>query len=360
MSVRHLSNNPSLRALRAREWANSMKFKASEIPFAKGQAEIDLKRWAELSAFVDENDNLKGYIFRGHSRSSFNLSPTLIRAINDKYSVPPSNVASIINQQLKRFRLALRGRIPLSDREAASESEIWAVGQHHGLVTPLLDWTASPLVAAFFAFNESRSLVLAEGSDEKSVLDQLELFKKSSQEPRAVFAFFARRINEVFYEWVTTKELESLDSGLPDKLTKMASFMEGDDHGAGLGMIERIAERLFPADPDTFCKCKEAVDAAELVVPRVISPLSGENSRLISQRGLFTKHYSPLEDMVAKLFVDDQAGAKYFSHEPILLKINIPNSERDRALRWLDSANINFLSLFPDLQGASLFANTRL
>ena len=296
-----------------------MKFKASEIPFAKGQAEIDLKSWEELPAFVDENDNLKGYIFRGHSRSSFNLSPTLIRAINDKYPVLPSNVASIINQQLKRFRLALRGRIPLSDREAASESEIWAVGQHHGLVTPLLDWTASPLVAAFFAFNESRSLVLPEGSDEKSVLDKLELFKKSSQEPRAVFAFFARRINEVFYEWVTTKEL--LDLGLPYKLTEMASFMEGDDHSAGLGMIERIAERLFPADPDTFCKCKEAVDAAELVVPRMISPLSGENRRLVSQRGLFTKHYSPLEEMVAGLFVDDQAGAKYFSHEPVLLKL---------------------------------------
>lgn len=343
----------------ADEGVSLMKFKGSEILFSKGQAELDLKRWEEFPAFVDENDNLKGYIFRGHCRGSFKLCPTLIRVLDNKRSLAPSDDVSIMNQQLQRFRLAIRGRIHLSDREAASESEIWAVGQHHGLATPLLDWTAAPLVAAFFAFSESRVVPLGEDSDEKSILDRLESFKQSCQEPRAVFAFFARRINEVFYEWVT-QELAQNDSGLPDKLKTMESFMEVDDHGAGLGMIERIAERLFPADPDTFCKCKEAVDAAEIRVPRVISPLSGENRRLVSQRGLFTKHYCPLEESITELFAEDRTTGKYFGDEAILLKINIPNSQRDRALRWLDAANINFLSLFPDLQGASLFANTRL
>jgi hypothetical protein len=338
-----------------------MRLRGSDISFSKGQAEITLQTWEEFPAFVDENDNLKGYIFRGHSRSSFDLRPTLIRALDRRHPVAPKDkdIASIISQQLRRFRLAIRGRVALSDREAASESEIWAVGQHHGLATPLLDWTASPLVAAFFAFSESRSVLLAEGPDRESVRRQLEVFEKSREEPRAVFALFARRINEVFYEW-TTKELGSRDSHLPDKLVAMESFMEGDDHGAGLGIIERIAERLFPADPDTFCKCKEAVDAAELVVPRVIAPLSGENRRLVSQRGLFTKHYGPLEEMLPGLFAEDRKTGKYFGDEAILLKINMPNSQRDVALRWLDAANINSLSLFPDLQGASLFANTRL
>ncbi|MDD4913204.1 MAG: FRG domain-containing protein [Sideroxydans sp.] len=87
-------------------------------------------------------------IFRGHRRYDWPLTPSLGRF--DTRRIITQEVA---DAQLRLFRRAVRGR--LSDRtlvEMEEEYELWSVGQHHGLLTPLLDWTYSPYVALFFAF----------------------------------------------------------------------------------------------------------------------------------------------------------------------------------------------------------------
>ena len=43
-----------------------------------------------------------------------------------------------------------------------------------------------------------------------------------------------------------------------------------------------------------------------------------------------------------------------------LIKISIPDEERDECLRMLDRMNINHLSLFPDVYGASHHCNMAL
>jgi hypothetical protein len=85
----------------------------------------------------------------------------------------------------------------------------------------------------------------------------------------------------------------------------------------------------------------------------LIDPLSDENPRLVSQGALFTR--APLAvpvDLWVQAFFDD-------TESEILLQLEIPDGDRTSCLRALDRMNINHLSLFPDLTGASRAVNLR-
>jgi len=60
----------------------------------------------------------------------------------------------IRNNILTRFKLSIRGRIEKYPPKSYTENQWWALGQHNGLLTPLLDWSFSPYIAAYFAFSE--------------------------------------------------------------------------------------------------------------------------------------------------------------------------------------------------------------
>lgn len=109
--------------------------------------------WRKLPELLEDpffNRPKTQLIYRGHRRYDWPLTPSLGR-------FDPRNIITkeVAEAQLRLFRRAVRGRI--SDRtlvEIDEEDELWAVGQHHGLLTPLLDWTYSPYVALFFAFEK--------------------------------------------------------------------------------------------------------------------------------------------------------------------------------------------------------------
>jgi hypothetical protein len=87
-------------------------------------------------------------------------------------------------------------------------------------------------------------------------------------------------------------------------------------------------------------------------VIRFILPESEDNGRLLSQSGLFTRIPSgyTIESWIREFFPED--------YETIaLVKIFLPEQERDVYLKMLAFMNVNHLALFPDLVGASIWSN---
>ncbi|MFR9720131.1 FRG domain-containing protein [Aeromonas diversa] len=111
-----------------------------------------IDNWDELSLRINEYfTHFNNYIFRGQSNKDWKLESTLSRALK-LAGYMASERHSVTRGHLYKFKENIRGRVNL-DLGKASDDEVWALGQHFGLATPLLDWTRSPYVALFFALN---------------------------------------------------------------------------------------------------------------------------------------------------------------------------------------------------------------
>ena len=122
---------------------------SAEVPWQMqvydGVGTCELPSWRCFARFVSEEiGTYTTYIYRGQRKASWDLVPKI-----DRPPLGPLNIEEV-KAHLNRFKLGCRGR--KGSARPVSDDEWWALGQHYGLATPLLDWTASPFVAAYFAF----------------------------------------------------------------------------------------------------------------------------------------------------------------------------------------------------------------
>jgi hypothetical protein len=250
-----------------------------ETPIDSGVRTVRLTKWRYFHDYItQEMLDLRHFIWRGQESAKWVLEPTLDRILRKRGQVRSTKARE---DHLRRFKLSSRGRRGPNPPVLQSDNDWWAFGQHYGLATPLLDWTSSPYVAAYFAF----------------------VRPENERAPRrAVF-----------------------------------------------GLSRFSVQSGSKAIVDAWQNTDKRPPIIELV-----EPFSDENSRLVSQGGLFTR--SPDGIDVEEWVRDNFDGDNRF---PRLIKITIPNADRELALRSLNRMNINHASLFPDLY-ASKSANLDL
>lgn len=125
----------------------------------KGIVEIRCETWLDFLTEVEKRRSTRGAFYRGHREACWRTESTLLRETRRHllHSHPDWNDQQLGNV-LQRKETSNGGKVMQSyashfeEREGTelTDRRLFMMGRHQGLLTPFVDWTRSPFIAAFF------------------------------------------------------------------------------------------------------------------------------------------------------------------------------------------------------------------
>jgi hypothetical protein len=250
---------------------------------------LHFKTWNDYRHFVDELS--ENWVFRGQAAAGWGLENAIERTDFIRH------YKGIEREFVAEFERGARNYLN-KDETPGHLIEWLALMQHHGAPTRLLDFTKSPYIAAYFAF---------------------ELNPVAHGEARSIWA--------VNIHHLRTRAVEALRQ----------YYAAGLDRSQGV-IDEALFEQIFY---DNRCS---------LIFP--VEPFR-MNRRYSLQQSIFVSTGNSYEPFMQQLsFLGDDIKKS-------VIKIELPANLQKPVLRDLQKMNLNRASLFPDLDGYALSLKLR-
>ncbi|HLO45459.1 MAG TPA: FRG domain-containing protein [Leadbetterella sp.] len=241
-----------------------------------------LTSWEEFKEIA--NHGLLEWVYRGQSKASWPINSSLFRSkIIDNFDEVES---SMLNQFKKISKFYLKG-----SQQPKSLVDWLALLQHYGAPTRLIDFTKSPYIAAFFAFEN----------------------EENTREPIAIWIANKNYFYQSTLYYLQKENLEN------------SSKIPGN-----------IGDKTF----------KTIFELSKTGKHDLIVPLESKlyNERYYLQQSYFLSPVNPYKSFEKQLdFVVN------LEKKEALIKLTIPRKERAKALRDLEKMNISRAFLFPGL-----------
>jgi hypothetical protein len=249
----------------------------------KPYIEKNFSTWKQFNMFVDNLS--EDWIFRGQSNSEWELKSSLERSeFFNKYENVEINFLTEFQRGAKNF---------IKGKDTPEYLFEWlALMQHHGAPTRLLDFTKSPYVASYFAYE-----------DVDKITDKI-----------AIWAIDIRRANNIALNHLL-HNYSSLE-----EIFKKNNFK----------LNEEIKERIYFLNE---YDCIFSVEPFRM------------NNRYYLQQSIFVCTGNSIVP-----FMDQFSFLEDFDDKPFV-KIILPAKIRKEILINLQKMNINKVTLFPDLDG---------